>query len=116
MTTRQGALGLLGALIVAGAAFGLGARVGADAATHPAVLVGDGYVGADEASFQVGDTVYGFRSAVNWTDSAGSFHDQGWPDCLPKLQAVRGVRFVAQTVWLGTVGTTDVVWVDCRGR
>ena len=116
MINRQRFLGGLTAVLIVAAAFGIGDRIGSDGATHPPVLVGDGYVGADVASFQVGDTVYGFRSSVNWTDSAGSYHDQGWPACLPKLEAVTGVHFVAQTVWAGGIGATDIVWVDCRGR
>jgi hypothetical protein len=116
MTSRQRFLGGLAAVLIAAAAFGIGDRVGSDGATRPPVLVGDGYVGSDVALFQVGDTVYGFRSSVNWTDSAGSYHDQGWPACLPQLEAVTGVHFVAQTVWADGTAATDIVWVDCRGR
>jgi hypothetical protein len=51
---------------------------------------------------------------VSWTDSAGFFHDSGWPDCLPKLQAVTGVRFATLTTWVAQVGIAQVVWVDCQ--
>jgi len=96
--------------------YGLGYLTGSYSTSHPAVLTGDGYVGADQASFQVGDTTYGFRSTVTWTDAAGSLHDNGWPACLPKLQSVSGVRFVAATIWAGGSGSSQVVWVDCQGR
>ncbi len=114
MTMKHGIMAGLAALVVAVAMFGAGFLAGGNAATHPTVYVGDGYVGADVATFQVGDTAYGFRSSVNWTDSAGSFHDGGWPACLPKVQAVTGVRFERTTVWAGNIGFTQVVWVDCQ--
>jgi hypothetical protein len=102
------------ALLIAVAAFGAGYWIGGDRLGHAPVYTGDGYVGADQASLQVGDTWYGFESSVSWTDSAGSFHDSGWPDCLPKLQAVTGVRFAALTTWVAQVGIAQVVWVDCQ--
>ncbi len=113
MSSRQQ---LIGVVVVAAvvAAFGAGYLVGGGVAAHPPVYVADGYVGADQASFEVGDTTYGFESTVSWTDSAGAFHDGGWPDCLPKLQQVKGVRFAASTVWFGNVGVAHVQWVDCQ--
>ncbi len=114
MITKQRALGALVVVLLAVAAFGAGYRVGGDNAAHPPVYVADGYVGADQASFQVGDTSYAFASSVSWTDDAGSFHDSGWPACLAKLQAVSGVRFAAATTWVGAIGLAHVVWVDCQ--
>jgi hypothetical protein len=116
MTTRQRSLGALGAVLIVIAAFGAGYRIGGDSATHPPVYTADGHVGADQASFQVGGTTYGFVSSVSWTDSAGSFHDSGWPGCLPKLQLVTGVRFAAATVWVGQAGVSPVLWVDCQSH
>jgi NO-binding membrane sensor protein with MHYT domain len=113
MSYKPGTLALLGVLIAV-AAFGAGVWIGRDSGTHPAVYTGDGYVGADVATFQVGDTGYGFRSSVSWMDSAGSFHASGWPDCLVKLQAATGVRFAGATLWFGQVGISQVVWVDCQ--
>ena len=114
MTTKRSMVGALAALLVAIAMFGAGCLVGGNAAAHPAVLIGDGYVGADQATFQVGDASYGFNSSVSWTDSAGSFHDHGWPECLPKTQPVKGVRFEVAKFWAGNVGLEPVVWVDCQ--
>ena len=116
MTTRQRTLTVVAAALLLIVAFGGGYAAGENSATHPSVSIGDGYVGADQASFQVGDTWYGFRSSVSWTDEAGSLHDSGWPACLPKLQTVTGVRFVGTMVWADNVGSAQVVWVDCRGR
>jgi hypothetical protein len=80
------------------------------------VYVGSGYVGDAVATLFVGEDAYGFRSSVNWTDSRGSFHDGGWPDCLPHLQNVSGIRFAGETQWVGGIGTDEVVWVDCSTR
>ena len=116
MSPKQRTLTLVAGLLVIVAVFGSGYAAGQYGATHPKVSVGDGYVGADVATFTVGDTSYGFRSSVSWTDQAGSWHDSGWPACLPKLQTVTGVHFVGETVWAGNVGQAQVVWVDCQGR
>ena len=113
MTTKHRITAGLAALLVAVAVFGAGYLAGGTAATHPTVYVGDGYVGADQATFQVGDTSYGFNSSVSWTDSAGSFHDRGWPACLPKVHEVKGVHFAGAVIWAGGVGLSSVVWVDC---
>ena len=116
MTKKQRMVTVVAAAVLMIAVFGGGYAAGEKSATHPDVLTGAGYVGADEASFQVGDTWFGFRSSVSWTDQAGSWHDYGWPACLPKLQTVSDVRFVGTTVWAGGIGSTQVVWVDCRGQ
>jgi hypothetical protein len=116
MTTKRRITAVLVVLLIAVATFGVGYRMGGDSATRPTVYTADGYVGADVATFQVGDTAYGFRSSVSWTDRAGSFHDSGWPACLPKFQAFKGMRFPATTLWAGTIGVSAVVWVDCRAH
>ena len=114
MTAKQRTLAVLAAVVVTLTAFGVGYAVGGNNATHPPVFVADGHVGADQASFQVGDTTYGFESSVSWTDSTGSYHPDGWPACLPKLQTVSAVRFAGATLWAGSVGQAQVVWVDCQ--
>jgi len=116
MTTKQRTLAVLAAVVITLTVFGAGYAVGDNRATHPPVYTGDGYVGADQASFQVGDMWYGFRSSVAWTDQTGNWHDSGWPVCLPKLQTVSGVRFVGTTIWAGNIGQAQVIWVDCQGR
>ena len=114
MWTNLGRVRVLGAMLVIAASFALGYFTAELRGSHPQVLIGSGYAGGDVASLQVGDTWYGFRSSVSWTDSQGALHDNGWPDCLPHLQEVTGIRFAAETRWVGGFGTSRVVWVDCR--
>jgi hypothetical protein len=99
------------ALVVA---FAAGSWIGGERALHLPIYTADGYVGADQASFLVGDMTYGFESSVAWTDSTGAEHEGGWPDCLPKLHEVKGVRFSGAVLWHETSGIARVVWVDCR--
>ena len=80
-------------MLVIAAVFALGYLAGGLRGSHPLVLVGSGYVGGDVASLESGDTWYGFRSSVSWTDRQGAFHSNGWPDCLPHLQEVTGIGF-----------------------
>jgi len=86
---------------------------------RPPILVGSGHVGGDVATLFVGDRAFGFRGSVSWTDAQGSFHDQGWPDCLPHLQDVSGIRFTGGTVPVGdgsgVTAVDEVFWVDCSG-
>lgn len=100
-------------LLAVAVAFGAGYWIGGQRALHLPTYTADGYVGADQASFQVGDTWYGFESSVAWTDRTGAVHDGGWPECLPKLREVKGVRFSGAVLWHGDSGTARVVWVDC---
>ena len=116
MWTNPGRGRVLGAMLVIAAVFALGYLAGGLRGSQPQVLVGSGYVGGDVASLQAGDTWYGIRSSVSWTDSQGAFHAHGWPDCLPHLQDVTGVRFAGETRWVGEIGTAEVTWVDCGPR
>jgi hypothetical protein len=105
------------AVVMAAAAFGAGYWVGSDGGKiRPSIYTGDGYAGADQTSLTVGETTYGFKSTVMWTDSDGSFHQDGWPECLPKVSEVKNVRFAAAVLWVEDIGSAQVIWVDCRGR
>lgn len=104
------------ALLVVVVVFGAGYWIGGERAMHLPIHTADGYVGADQASFQDGGVTYGFESSVAWTDRTGAVHDVGWPECLPKLQEVKGVRFAAAVLWYGNSGVARVVWVDCQNR
>ena len=107
---RRWAVALLAIVVV----FGAGYWIGGQQALHLPIYTADGYVGADQASFLVGDTTYGFESSVAWTDTAGSEHPDGWPDCLPKLHEVKHVRFSGAVLWHGSSGEARVTWVDCQ--
>ena len=108
--TRGAVLGILLAIAVA---FASGYVFATLRSSHPPVMVGSGYVGEAVATLFAGDAAYGFRSSVNWTDVNGSFHDGGWPDCLPRLQEVSGIRFAGEWQWVGDSATAEIVWVDC---
>ena len=103
-------------LLLLGLVFGAGYWIGGQQALHLPIYTADGYVGADQASFLVGDTTYGFESSVAWTDAAGSDHPNGWPDCLPKLHEVKQVRFSGAVLWHGSSGEAHVTWVDCQNQ
>jgi hypothetical protein len=99
------------ALILAAA---VGYFVGSSQRTELTYYTASGQVGADVASFEVSDTTFGFRTSVAWTDRAGVEHPHGWPECLPRLQSVTGVRFGGAVIWHGNTGYAQVLWVDCR--
>lgn len=111
---RSRALIVVAVVLALGLSFALGYLVRNSQPIGLTIYTANGQVGADVASFQVGDTTYGFRSSVAWTDQAGAEHPDGWPDCLPRLQSVQGVRFGGAVVWHGTTGDAQVLWVDCR--
>jgi hypothetical protein len=106
-------LAVAAALVIA-VSFAAGYSLRSPGPVDLSIYTASGYVGADQASFQVGDTTFGFESSVPWTDQAGSEHPDGWPACLPKLQTVSGVRFGGAVVWHGDSGEARVLWVDCR--
>jgi hypothetical protein len=103
-------------VLVLGLVFGAGYWIGGQQALHLPTYTADGYVGADQASFLVGGTAYGFESGVAWTDSAGVEHLGSWPDCLPKLHEVKHVRFSGAVLWYGGSGEARVIWVDCQNQ
>jgi hypothetical protein len=113
--TKARTIGLAAGLLIGLFGLGIGFLVGGSASSRPPVLIGSGYVGSDQATFQVGDEFYGFQGSVAWTDRAGAFHPDGWPDCLPRLQGFTNIRFAATTEWFGDVGASSVSWVDCQG-
>lgn len=111
---RSRALIGVAAVLALGLSFAFGYGVRDSGHVELTIYTANGQVGADVASFQVGDTTYGFRSNVAWTDEAGAEHPDGWPACLPRLQSVAGVRFGGAVVWHGNTGEALVLWVDCR--
>jgi hypothetical protein len=95
------------------------ALVGFAAGSHRSpvdTLTGTAMVGDHVASIRSGDSYYGIRDSVAWFDGSGSFHEDGWPDCL----AVGGqvdVQFGVIPVTAPDSGFTfnDVTYIDCRG-
>jgi hypothetical protein len=73
-------------------------------------------VGNRVASINSGDSYYGVRDSVAWFDASGSFHEDGWPDCLTHGSEV-GVQFgvVPVTAPESALTFNDVIYIDCRG-
>ena len=111
---RRQSLGVLLVAVIAIAAFGAGYLVRGIGGVHATMYVGDGHVGADQATFEAAGTYFGMDASVAWTDDTGTYHDGGWPSCLPKEQVVSGVRFAGATIWSGDIGQARVTWVDCQ--
>lgn len=104
----------LAGVLIAVAAFGAGYRIGGDRGMHLPIYSADCQTGVHMGTCRIGDGSYGIDESVFWTDSSGSFHDRGWPDCLPDVQEVKGVRVAATVVWVGDFGVSQVLWVDCQ--
>jgi hypothetical protein len=79
-------------------------------------LDGNAYVGAHQASVRVDGWAYGIADSVPWFDSAGSFHESGWPICLGGTGSTVRIRFGEIPVTgPNAVAWRAVAWVDCRG-
>jgi hypothetical protein len=80
-----------------------------------ATMTGTAMVGNHVASIKSGDTYYGVRDSVAWFDTSGSFHEDGWPDCLTSGSQVN-VQFGVVPVTAPESGLTfnDVTYIDCR--
>lgn len=78
-------------------------------------LTGRPQVGDHVATIYVDDWAYGVLDSVPWLDSADSFHDGGWPECLGSVGNNPLVRFGATLVTLpNDISIRVVVFVDCR--
>lgn len=78
--------------------------------------VGSAHVGSGMATIDGGEWQYGLSRSVAWIDSAGSQHEDGWPECLdvPVGTTVHGVRFATVDVDADGQGWREVVLVDCQ--
>jgi hypothetical protein len=76
-------------------------------------LEGRAHVGDRMASIESGGWFYGLSDSVAWIDRSGSFHEDGWPECLGGPGTRPNVRFGAVTV--PSLGFRAVVYVDCSG-
>lgn len=77
-----------------------------------------GHVGTRKISIAYDGWTYGATGSVGaWIDSRGSWHDQGWPDCLQVAagSTVR-VRFAAHRVTVDGTSWRPIVAIDCRGE
>lgn len=100
--------GAVGYVIGVGA--GAGPRIGETKVFRDAVA----YSGDAQISALVDGITYGVASEVAWVDATGSWHERGWPACVPARSEVR-ITFGGALVWGPTgVGNYRVLWVDCR--
>jgi hypothetical protein len=120
MKRRRLALAIL-AIIVVVAAYGLGSLNPAIRTSTGVAYSNGGYqnVGSlvitPEASVITGGWAYGMEGAVPlWQDSEGSWHDEGWPDCLSTPGNHRiTFGWVSVVTPGGGPGSREVVWVSC---
>jgi hypothetical protein len=99
-----------GAVLLAGLA---GFVIGS-ARSGIAELEGRAAVGDHVASIESGGWTYGLSESVAWIDASGSFHEDGWPDCLGRAGNRPNVRFGA--VAAPSLGIRAVVYVDCSSN
>src|SRR5215218_5354548 len=63
-------------------------------------LEGRGRIGDRQLSVDVEGWTYGASGSIpSWVDSAGTWHDSGWPDCLTgRAGSTQTIRFIAPSV------------------
>ncbi len=92
-----------------------GYLLGSHRSSNVTELTGRAQVGDHVAPIYVDDWAYGVLGSVAWLDSAGSFHEGGWPECLGGVGNNPLVRFGATPVTLpNDTSIRAVVFVDCR--
>lgn len=100
------------------AVLGAGAGLFAAQSAAPADLTwqeGPAEVGVAAMTVQVDGWEYAAAGSVpRWVDEAGTWHDGGWPTCLPTGPGTVTVRFAAARVAVDGAETRPVVAVDCR--
>lgn len=77
---------------------------------------GVGHVGSRVITIETDDWSYGARDSVDsWIDTAGTWHESGWPPCL-RLSAPGqvSVRFAAHEVTVDGMTWRPITTVDCR--
>jgi len=81
------------------------------------VLTGNAYSGIGQVSAEAPDgVVYAIPvDWIWWTDSSGSLHENGRPECLPAVGKSGPVKFAAVQWTAQGMTQRSVVWVLCRG-
>lgn len=118
MTLSRSALVLVGLGILLAGLIGYGVGRGLTAGPRMSEVKvfrdAPGHVGDAQASATGDGTTYGFSGEVPWVDASGSWHDSGWPSCLPRRAETR-ITFGGATVYGPTgTGSARILWVDCR--
>ncbi len=119
-TVRQSLAALVSLAIIVGIAATVGYAIGTGVLTGPRMTETKvfravaAYSGDRQVSATVDGITYGFTDSVAWVDSSGSWHEAGWPACVPsRSQSL--VTFGGAVVFGPTgAGSYQMVWVDCR--
>lgn len=109
------ALGLVIA-IAAAVGFGIGMQVGAGPRMSEVKVFRDvpAVAGDAQVSSTVDGVTYGVSGEVAWVDASGSYHENGWPACVP-LRTQSRITFGGAWIYGPTqVASARIVWVDCR--
>lgn len=69
---------------------------------------------AGAISVEADGRTYNIPLDVSWTDTQGSFHEAGRPDCLTPETGNVTVQFASVDVGVDGNKWRQVVWVDCR--
>jgi hypothetical protein len=77
------------------------------------ILSGRADAGSDGLSIETGEFTYGGGFGFSWTDAAGTWHEDGRPECLPE-GASRRVTFAVTEVTVDGRTWRPIVWLDCR--
>src|SRR2546430_2100012 len=119
-TVRQSVAALASLAIIVGIAATVGYAIGTGVLTGPRMSETQvfravpAYSGDRQVSATVDGITYGFSDSVAWVDSSGSWHEAGWPACVPSRSQLL-VTFGGAVVFGPTgAGSYQMVWVDCR--
>jgi hypothetical protein len=119
LANRQSIYALIALALVGIAAFvgyGLGFQAGAGPRMSELKVFRDvaAQSGDTQVSAIVDGVTYGVIGDVPWIDGSGSYHDHGWPACVPQRTQTR-ITFGGALIYGPTgVGDYRVLWVDCR--
>lgn len=84
--------------------------------SNVSIHTGTAYAGNNEVTIQGDDGwSYSVPPDVEWTDSAGTWHQGDRPACLPASGGSGRVTFGSTQVTVDGVTWRPVVWISCRG-